>query len=54
VKTESFDLVVVGAGPAGMSAAIEAARTGASVALVDENPSTGGNISASPGFRSRS
>jgi NADPH-dependent 2,4-dienoyl-CoA reductase/sulfur reductase-like enzyme len=48
VRTESFDLVVVGAGPAGMSAAIEAARTGASVALVDENPSPGGNIYRQP------
>ena len=48
MRTESFDLVVVGAGPAGMSAAIETARTGASVALVDENPAPGGNIYRRP------
>jgi len=33
-----FDVVVVGAGSAGTQAAIEAARGGASVLLVDENP----------------
>lgn len=33
-----YDLVVVGAGPAGTDAAIAAARAGKSVLLVDENP----------------
>ena len=36
--TERADLLVVGAGPAGLSAAIAAAKSGASVVLVDENP----------------
>lgn len=36
--TETFQLLVIGAGPAGISAAIAAARAGASVLLVDENP----------------
>ncbi|EGD58433.1 FAD-dependent pyridine nucleotide-disulfide oxidoreductase [Novosphingobium nitrogenifigens DSM 19370] len=35
---EHFDMVVVGAGPAGLSAALEAARTGQRVLLVDEHP----------------
>lgn len=35
---ERVQLLVVGAGPAGCAAAIEAARLGFSVALVDENP----------------
>jgi NADPH-dependent 2,4-dienoyl-CoA reductase/sulfur reductase-like enzyme len=48
VTRESFDLVVVGAGPAGISAAITAARTGVTVALVDENPAAGGNIYRQP------
>jgi NADPH-dependent 2,4-dienoyl-CoA reductase/sulfur reductase-like enzyme len=48
VKQESFDLVVVGAGPAGISAAVEASRWGVSVALVDENPAPGGNIYRQP------
>lgn len=48
MRRESFDLVVVGAGPAGISAAVEAARTGVSVALVDENPAPGGNIYRQP------
>ncbi len=39
-----FDLVVVGAGPAGIAAAIAAARAGRSVALVDDNPAPGGQI----------
>lgn len=36
-----YDVVVVGAGPSGIAAAIEAARTGSSVLLVDENPVSG-------------
>jgi thioredoxin reductase/bacterioferritin-associated ferredoxin len=44
VRRESADLLVVGAGPGGISAAIEAARAGLSVALVDENQAPGGNI----------
>lgn len=36
-----YDVVVVGAGPSGIAAAIEAADTGASVLLVDENPVSG-------------
>lgn len=36
-----YDIVVVGAGPAGIAAAIEAANTGAKVVLIDENPVSG-------------
>jgi sarcosine oxidase subunit alpha len=39
-----YDLVVVGGGPAGLSAAIAAARAGAEVLLVDENPVLGGAL----------
>lgn len=39
-----YDLVVVGAGPAGLSAAIEAATAGASVLVADENLAPGGQI----------
>ncbi len=35
---ESADLLIVGAGPAGIAAALEAAGRGVSVTLVDENP----------------
>ncbi len=41
---ESYDLVVVGAGPAGLSAAARAAELGIEVLLVDENPAPGGQI----------
>jgi D-hydroxyproline dehydrogenase subunit alpha len=41
---ESFDIVVVGAGPAGMAAAVTAAEAGGRVALVDDNPAPGGQI----------
>jgi len=37
-------LVVVGAGPAGMSAAITAADAGVNVVVIDENPRVGGQI----------
>ncbi len=40
-----FDFVVVGAGPGGMPAAVEAARNGLKVALVSGRPSIGGNSS---------
>ncbi len=39
-----FDLVVIGAGPAGMAAATLAEKNGASVALLDEQPRLGGQI----------
>ena len=38
------DLAIIGAGPAGLSAAIEARRLGLSVALFDEQPAPGGQI----------
>ena len=38
------DLVIVGAGPAGMAAAIEARARGLSVLLLDENASAGGRV----------
>ena len=38
------DVAVVGGGPAGISAAIEAARTGAGVTLIDDQPSLGGHL----------
>jgi NADPH-dependent 2,4-dienoyl-CoA reductase/sulfur reductase-like enzyme len=40
----SFDIVVVGAGPAGLAAGTAAARAGRRVALIDENPQAGGQI----------
>ncbi len=43
VKTH-YDITVIGAGPAGMSAACEAARYGASVMLLDEQSNVGGMI----------
>ena len=39
-----FDLAIVGAGPAGMAAAITAAELGLSVAVLDEQPEPGGQI----------
>ena len=40
------DLVIVGAGPAGMAAATEAANAGLSVTLLDEQPRAGGRSTA--------
>jgi NAD(P) transhydrogenase len=37
-----FDLAVIGTGPAGQKAAIQAAKLGKSVAIVEKNPSLGG------------
>ncbi|WP_128596479.1 FAD-dependent oxidoreductase, partial [Paraburkholderia kirstenboschensis] len=42
--TQHFDVIVIGAGPAGLHAALASAREGASVALLDDNPRAGGQI----------
>ena len=39
-----YDVVVIGAGPAGLAAAVTAAETGARVAILDERPQSGGQI----------
>jgi len=44
----NFDVLVVGAGPAGMAAAARAAESGARTGLVDENFRPGGQIWRSP------
>lgn len=40
----SADIIIIGAGPAGMSAAITAAEGGAKVLLLDDQPTPGGQI----------
>ena len=45
------DVLVVGAGPAGLAAAREAARSGARVMLLDEQPLAGGSLLSSRGLR---
>lgn len=42
--TAPVDLLIIGAGPAGMSAAVQARRSGLSVMVVDEQPAPGGQI----------
>ena len=42
-KSSSYDVVVVGAGGAGFSAAIEAKNAGANVVLLEKMPAVGGN-----------
>lgn len=42
------DVLVVGAGPAGLTAALNAARCGARVALVDEQAEAGGSLLGAP------
>jgi NADPH-dependent 2,4-dienoyl-CoA reductase/sulfur reductase-like enzyme len=41
---ERVDVAIIGAGPAGMSAAIAASRAGAAVAVLDEQPAPGGQV----------
>lgn len=43
-----IDVAVIGAGPAGMAAATEAAQRGASVVVFDESPAPGGQVYRAP------
>ncbi|MCF7974189.1 MAG: NAD(P)/FAD-dependent oxidoreductase [Phycisphaerae bacterium] len=42
--TKHFDIVIVGAGPAGMAAAVAASQSHRSVAVIESNPWTGGQL----------
>lgn len=42
--TKRYEMIVIGAGPAGLSAAIEAAKHGVSVVVFDENARPGGQL----------
>lgn len=44
IPPASCDLLVIGAGPAGMAAALAAAPGGARITLLDDNPAPGGQI----------
>jgi thioredoxin reductase len=44
-----YDVLVIGGGPAGLAAGIEASSAGLSVAVVDERPTFGGQIFKQPG-----
>ena len=44
MTTSNYQLVVIGAGPAGMAAAQTAARHGVQVAVIDEQDQPGGQI----------
>jgi NADPH-dependent 2,4-dienoyl-CoA reductase/sulfur reductase-like enzyme len=49
---QTYDVAVLGAGPAGMAAATEAARRGARTVLLEESPQPGGQVyrAAPPGY----
>lgn len=49
-KGEKYDVVVVGAGAAGLAAAIEAANGGAKVAVIEKMPMAGGSTILSAGI----
>ena len=44
MKIERYDMIVIGAGPAGLSAAIEAAKRGIKPIVFDENEKPGGQL----------
>ena len=43
-RRDSYDVVVIGAGPAGLAAAATAAEAGLSTLLLDENAGPGGQV----------
>src|SRR5690606_18960410 len=48
IEQRSMDLLIIGSGPSGLSAAIAAASAGASVTIVDERHSAGGQFYKQP------
>ena len=44
IQMKRYDLIIVGAGPSGLSAAIEAAKRGLKVVVFDENEKPGGQL----------
>ncbi len=44
MKMKRYELIVIGAGPAGLSAAIEGAKVGMKVIVFDENTRPGGQL----------
>lgn len=50
-SAKTFDVIVVGAGPSGMMAAISAAQSGAKVALIDKNKKVGKKLLMTGGGR---
>lgn len=50
---DSFDVLIVGLGPAGLAAAVELSRLGVHVGVVDDNPKPGGQVyrQISPAFK---
>ena len=53
---KTFDLVIIGGGPAGIAAASTAAKHGLEVAIIDERPTLGGQIykRVGPGYKVKS
>lgn len=49
-ERKDYDLVVIGAGPAGLATAIAAARHGVKTALIGNRPVLGGNASSEIGI----
>jgi NADPH-dependent 2,4-dienoyl-CoA reductase/sulfur reductase-like enzyme len=49
MSSPPYDTLVIGGGPAGLAAAVEAAGEGLSVCVVDERPTFGGQIFKQPG-----
>ena len=48
MSVESFDAIVIGAGPAGTKAALAAAEAGLTVLLIDEGRAAGGQVYRAP------
>ena len=49
MRPSPYDVLVIGGGPAGLAAAVDAATTELSVCVVDERPTFGGQIFKQPG-----
>jgi thioredoxin reductase len=49
MRSSPYDVLVIGGGPAGLAAAVEATGAGLAVCVVDERPTFGGQIFKQPG-----
>ena len=48
IMQETYDLIIIGSGPAGLSAAVYGMRAGLKLLVIEKNPMSGGQVLKTP------